>query len=157
MNSLQQNHGTPLTDETSIRSALADIDQRITGCGFYSRLDVPDPDGGTAYPIEEIPGNCIIVLSSFDFAYYHDLEMIFYDVMDHNIDPERHWPDHYQHQVELLKQDENDYFHFRLNSQNDEHYLVTAKGFSYYFGSVYYGAKNGELTENERFAWWKQR
>jgi hypothetical protein len=131
-----------LTDSDSIALAVKDINNRINGCGFSFLED----SGGKfkSYAVDEcklnIPGN-LIILASFDFSYYHDLEIVFYDVSQSNIDPEDTWWDHWtKDQIELSDKHLPDgfEFYFNIGTHKEDQFLVIAKGLSYHFGNMSY-------------------
>lgn len=157
-------------DEITLK--LSEFNETVHSVGLYFRLDVPDEDGGIAYPKNEIPENAIIVISSFDFSYYHQVEIAFFDTIAHTIDTEYMWSDHWdKDQLCLLSGDErkkilitngiedNPSFHvfaFNIGSFSNEQYYIIAKGISIKMGIVFHydRAAQEPLKENERVAYW---
>lgn len=90
--------------------------------------------------------NAIIILSSFDFSYYHDLEMIFYQTSYSTVGEEYYWWDHWEKdQIELssavlTSEKGQSCFEFRFNkgAHSDIQYIIHAEMFSYHFGRVSY-------------------
>ena len=83
----------------------------------------------------------LIVLASFDFSYYHDLEMVFYNVSYTNIPSDAPWWGYWtKDQLEMSEQEGPDGFEFRFNigTHKEEQYIVRAKGFLYLFEHVSY-------------------
>ena len=77
-----------------------------------------------------------IVLASFDFAYYHDLEIVFYDVGYSDIPSEAPWWGHWtKDQLEFYDTDIPREFEFRFNmgTHTDRQFTIKAKAFSYHF------------------------
>jgi len=82
MSSFSENHKL-ITNYTEISQAIRSINDSINGCGFNFRVDKE-----ISYRENEIPGNSLIVLASFDFSYYHDLELVFYEVTSTDLEAE---------------------------------------------------------------------
>jgi hypothetical protein len=160
----------PIYSREQLGAAVTDINNRINGCGFYFAWDMGSERGYTSY--EALPEGVVMVISSFDFSYYYDLEMAFHSVVKHDLEDEYPWPDHWsKDQIELLSEDEASRFMqqngipatsglhlFALNigSHSDNQFYILAKGFSYYFGTVFYYDRTAQehLTEGQRVAWW---
>src|SRR5574338_30463 len=129
-----------LTDRESIAAAVKDVNERINGTGFSFMED-------TAGKFKSIASdtvhekNILIILASFDFSYYHNLEMVFYEVSYTDINPGDEWWDHWtKDQLELSKANDPGEFEFRFNigTHKEEQFIVKAKGFSYCFENVGY-------------------
>ena len=94
-----------------------------------------------AFNILDENSNAVIILASFDFSYYHNLELVFYEVGYNNIPFEAYWWDHWtKDQLELSDENFPDGFEFRFNlgTQGDRQYRIHAKGFSYYLENFGY-------------------
>lgn len=170
-NIFQQLH-TCISDINEISITLAAFNEKVHNVGLYFKLDVPDEDGGIAYPINEIPNNAIVVLGSFDFSYYHQAEIVFFDTIAHTLDAEHTWSDHWdKDQLCVLSENnrknvlltngiEDDssihVFAFNIGSFSDEQYYIIAKGISIKMGIVFHydRAAQEPLQENERVAYW---
>ena len=170
-NIFQQLHAC-ISDINEISITLAAFNEKVHNVGLYFKLDVPDEDGGIAYPINEIPNNAIVVLGSFDFSYYHQVEIVFFDTIAHTIDTEYRWSDHWdKDQLCLLTtadrkkilitngiEDDSSIhvFAFNIGSFSDEQYYIIAKGISIKMGIVFHydRAAQEPLQENERVAYW---
>jgi hypothetical protein len=129
-----------LTDRASIATAVKEINEKINGCGFDFREDTHGRWPSVAYRNISEPG-ILIILSSFDFFYYHDLEIVFYDVSYTNIPSKADWWDHWtKDQLELSPEDFPEGFEFRFNigTNTDKQYTVRSKAFSYLFEHVSY-------------------
>ena len=70
-----------IADTETIIQTLNSFNETVHSAGMYFRLDVPDEDGGIAYPNNEIPDKAVIVIGSFDFSYYHQIEIVFSDAI----------------------------------------------------------------------------
>jgi len=170
-NTFQQLHAC-ISDMNEITQKLSEFNETVHSAGFYFKLDVPDDDGGIAYPLNEIPGNAIIVLGSFDFSYYHQAEIVFFDTIAHTLDAEHIWSDHWdkdqlcllsgnnRKNVLLTNSIEDDssthVFAFNIGSFSDEQYYIVAKGISIKMGLVFHYNRvaHEPLKENERVAYW---
>ena len=101
-----------------------------------------DTDGrfnSIAFNLSKENDNSIIILASFDFSYYHNLELVFYDKGYCTIGPEYSWWDHWtKDQLELSDEDFPDGFEFRFNigTNSDRQYIVHAKVFSYHLERI---------------------
>src|SRR6185369_2332533 len=129
------------------------INDSINGCGFNFLVDKE-----ISYRENEIPGNSLIVIASFDFSYYHDLELVFYDVISTDLEVEMEWWDHWEKdQIELGEENSHGEFEFKFNrgTHKDTQYSVRSKGFSYRFGTVFYYYRIPE--GNQRLPWWVTR
>ena len=129
-----------LTDRASIAAAVRDINDRINGCGFNFMEDTAGNFRSVASEHIKEP-NLLIILASFDFSYYHDLELVFYDVSYTDIGSEYYWWDHWtKDQLELSDKESSDGFEFRFNigTNKDTQYTIMAKGFSYHFEKIGY-------------------
>jgi hypothetical protein len=167
-----QGRHQPLTERASIEAAIADINKRINGAGFNFQWDMPGETSGILLSYEDVPDDTIIVISSFDFSYYYDLEIVFHDALKHDLPEDNPWWDHWEKdQIVLhseaetaaymteagIRPDPNCYlFGFNRGTHSDVIYKVLAKGFSYHFGTVYYYNRRAEtwLGKDERVAWW---
>jgi len=129
-----------LTDRENIAAAVKYINDNINGSGFSFMEDTKGDFRSLAWSnIKET--NMLIILASFDFSYYHDLELVFYDVDYTDIGPEYSWWDHWtKDQLEIGEENNPEIFEFRFNigPQNEKQYTVMAKGFSYHFGKMIY-------------------
>jgi hypothetical protein len=161
-----------LTDSEVIRQHLNDINEKIHSVGLYFKIDVADDVGYTSYPDSEIPASAVIVLASFDFAYYHQLEFVFYGTQIHNLPTDDAWRDHWEKpQLQLLEgnarakalnvlnfhqPDPTFIFAFNAGSFGDRQFYVVADGFSYLFETVFYydREKTERLKADERIGWW---
>jgi hypothetical protein len=170
-NTFQQLHAC-ISDINEITLTLSTFNETVLSVGLYFKLDVSDEDGGIAYPINEIPNNAIVVLGSFDFSYYHQVEIVFFDTIAHTIDSEYRWSDHWdKDQLCLLSSAERNkiiitsgiaddpsirVFAFNIGSFSDEQYYIIAKGISIKMGIVFHydRAAQEPLKENERVAYW---
>lgn len=166
------NKHTLLTDAETIKRHLADINEQIHSVGLYFKQDIADEIGYTSYPDSEIPEGAVIVLGSFNFTYYHQLEFVFYGAVAHNLPDIDSWPDHWDKpQLELLDEMEHVkalsilkfqdpqpkfIFAFNVGSFGDKQFYIVADGFSYLVETVFYydREKSDPLKENERIAWW---
>lgn len=171
VNTFQQLH-TCISDINEISITLAAFNEKVHNVGLYFKLDVPDEDGGIAYPKNEIPNNAIVVLGSFDFSYYHQAEIVFFEAIAHTLYEEYIWSDHWdkdqlclltgnaRKNVLITNNIEDDstihVFAFNIGSFSDEQYFVVAKGISIKMGIVFHydRAAQEPLKENERVAYW---
>jgi hypothetical protein len=130
-----------LTDRESIAAAVKYINEMVNGRGFNFMEDTAGEfTRSLAWRNIKEP-NILIILASFDFSYYHDLEIVFYDVSYTTIGPEYSWWDHWtKDQLELSEKDFPDGFEFRFNrgTNTDVQYIVHAKAFSYHFEKIVY-------------------
>jgi len=152
MSAFEQNHKI-INDRQEILRAIRMINDSINGRGFNFLVDKE-----TAYRENEIPENALIVIASFDFSYYHDLELVFYDVISTDLETEMEWWDHWEKdQIELGEEDPQGEFTFKFNrgTHKDTQYSVRSKGFSYRFGTVFYYYRIPE--GNQRLPWWVTR
>ena len=152
MSTFSQNH-TQLNDRATILEAVRSINNSVNGSGFNFLVDKDN-----AYRENELPGNALIVLASFDFSYYHDLELVFYDVIATDLNVEMEWWDHWEKdQIELGEENLPGEFDFRFNrgTHKDTYYSIRSKGFSYHFGTVFYYYRLPE--HGQRMAWWVSR
>jgi hypothetical protein len=127
-----------LTDRQSIAAAVKHINESVNGCGFDFREDTNGRYVSYGWANFEEP-NRLVVLASFDFAYYYDLEILFFDVSCNEIPDGYSWWDHWtKDQLELLDKDDPNGFEFRFNigTHGDQYFTVVAKGFSYLFKRV---------------------
>src|SRR6185503_16111540 len=122
------------------------INARINGCGFNFKEDSARREKSFASTVVTDEDNAVIILASFDFSYYHDLEMIFYNASYSTVGEEYTWWDHWtKNQLELQEEtfkDEkgNSVFEFRFNigTNSDKQYVIRAEKFSYHFGHMSY-------------------
>lgn len=129
-----------LTERLAIKDALRLINDKINGCGFSFREATKDNDR-LSFENENPSEKQMIIESSFDFCYYHDLELVFYDVGFTDIGHEDYWWDHWdKDQIELSDETFLDGFEFRFNPgpHKEYQYVVRAKRFSYLFEQVNY-------------------
>jgi hypothetical protein len=163
----------PIYNREQTEQAVADINNRINGCGFYFAWDKDSEEGFTSY--EALPEDVVMVISSFDFSYYYNLEMAFHGVVKHDLEDQYPWLDHWsKDQIELLSENEATRFMeqngippdralhlFALNigSHSDNQFYILANGFSYYFGTVFYYDRTAQntLEDGQRVAWWVSR
>lgn len=168
-NTFAFNH-IPEFDQTIIADQLQVLNDELASAGMYFMLDVQDDLGFTSYA--EIPDNCLVVMVSFDFTYYHQMEFGFHGVLAHSITHDGAWPDHWNKpQIELLHGAERSaalaalqlashtdclIFAFNIGSFSDERYYIAAKGISIAKGIVFYynRAAQTPLEPGERMAWW---
>lgn len=161
-----------LKNENEIVDAIEQFNKTVKSVGLYFQEDNFDESGGTSFPNEEVPANTLIILGSFDFAYYHQAEIVFFDALANNIDSDYIWPDHWQRpQIELLLGDERDaglkqfnipdsdahfVFRFNVGSHGDDHYIIIAKGISLHLSTIFHYDREASepLKENERVAYW---
>lgn len=166
-----QNH-TRIDDPVAIALVLEKLNQDLHSTGVYFKWDVRDDLGYNTYPDAEIPERSMAVIASFDFMYYHQLELFFYDVAAHSIPDGDMWSDHWvKPQLELLSGDasihvrsslgissdeELLFFAFNIGSHSDTQYYIAAKGISVFMGTVFYYNRSAQepLKERERNAWW---
>lgn len=171
MSVFQQLH-TPVYDLQQIEILLRQFNSDVHSAGWYFMWDVPDINGSTAYPEDEIPENSVILLGSFDFTYYHQGEIVFHRVAGHNFDKDRIWPDHWdKDQIVLLRGAEResalDKLHIRqldqlpvfainIGSFGGDRYLIAAEGISIAIGTVFHynRLKSDPLQPGERIAYW---
>lgn len=129
-----------LADQKSIAAAIHYINDKINGCGFSFMEDTQGKYKSWAF--DEIgEKKILIILASFDFSYYHNLELVFYDVSYTDISPEDSWWDHWtKDQLEFNELNNKSGFEFRFNigTHTDEQFIVKAKGFSYCFEKMHY-------------------
>jgi len=136
----------PLQNYQEIADAVKIINERVNGTGFSFLEDSACRCKSFASEYVGKQDNAIVILASFDFSYYHDLEMIFYNVLVSNIGEEYYWWDHWtKDQIELSKEIIKDetgksFFEFRFNigTNKEDQYIVRAEKFSYHFGHVSY-------------------
>jgi hypothetical protein len=161
-----------IADTESIIQVLNGFNETVHSAGMYFRLDVPDEDGGIAYPNNEIPDKAVIVIGSFDFSYYHQIEIVFFETLSHTISSQSIWSDHWdkaqltliqgivRHEVlakHQLSDDESLHvFAFNIGSFGDEQYYIIAKGISIKLGVVFHydRAQQEALKSDERVAYW---
>ena len=161
-----------ITDTETIIQTLNSFNETVHSAGMYFRLDVPDEDGGIAYPNNEIPDKAVVVIGSFDFSYYHQIEIVFFEAITHNISSESIWADHWDKEQLTLIQGttrydiltkhqpyDDDTFHvfaFNIGSFGDEQYYIIAKGISIKLGIVFHydRARQEPLKPDERVAYW---
>lgn len=127
-----------LTDKQSIIAAVKDINNKVNGTGLDFREDTDGFHQSLAWMNFNEP-NMLIVLASFDFMYYHDLEIVFYGVSHSNISSGDSWWGHWtKDQLQFNEQDSPDGFEFRFNigTHSDRQYIIKAKAFSYHFQQV---------------------
>ena len=135
-----------LDNYDEIARAVRDINDRINGRGFNFREDSACLHKSFARGHVSDADKALVILSSFDFSYYHDLEIIFYNVIYSDIGEEYNWWDHWaKDQLELQNEVASDakgdaIFEFRFNrgTHRDDQFIVRAKQFSYHFGHVPY-------------------
>jgi len=157
MSDFTNNHQI-IQDRATIEQALRTINDKINGCGFNFQVDKNDA-GYISYPEEQVPSNVLVVLCSFDFSYYHDLELVFYDVSFTDLDPGDMWWDHWEKdQVEMNPNYTGEGFEFYFNrgTHTDVQLIVRAKAFSYHFGTVFYYDREAQetLKPGQRVAYW---
>jgi hypothetical protein len=162
MSTFTDNH-KKMADRPSVVDALRSINDKINGCGFNFQVD-KNENGFISYPEIEVPENALIVLSSFDFCYYHNLEIVFYDVLFTDLDPGDMWWDHWEKDQLALNEEytgEGFEFYFTRGTHTDIQLIVRAKSFSFHFGTVYYYNRNAPdqsgLEPGQRVAWWVSR
>jgi hypothetical protein len=127
-----------LSERQHIEAAVKFVNDSIKGRGLNFREDTDGRYKSLAWINIDEPG-MMIVLASFDFSYYHDLELVFYDTGFTNLPKGDSWWDHWaKNQLELSEKDFPDGFEFRFNigTGSDNQYIIRAKGFSYYLGNV---------------------
>lgn len=130
-----------LTDSQSIQAAIDFINDSINGRGFNFLEDTACSNKSRASDFVKKNDRSILVLSSFDFSYYHDLEMAFYDVSFTDLGAGYYWWDHWtKDQLELGNVNYSDGFEFRFNrgTHSDIQYIIRANGFSYHFETISY-------------------
>lgn len=128
-----------LRDRQVIKDALRLINDKINGCGFDFMEDTEGKRPSIAFANSHEGDRSLIILASFDFSYYHNLELVFYDVAHTDISPGSRWWDNWSgDQIELSDESNSDYFEFRFNRGpgKTDQYQVRAKGFSYLFEQV---------------------
>jgi hypothetical protein len=76
-----------LRSHEEITDAIRSINDRINGCGFNFKEDSDGLTRSVALAHVADSDKAIIILASFDFSYYHDLEMVFYDVSYSTVGP----------------------------------------------------------------------
>jgi hypothetical protein len=124
-----------LTDRQRIETAVKDINTKVNGTGLDFREDTDGLYKSIAWINFNEPG-MLIILASFDFSYYHDLEIVFYDVSYTDIESEYSWWGHWsKDQLELHDSSVPGEFEFRFNigTHKEEYYTVRAKAFSCHF------------------------
>ena len=135
-----------LTDRESIQAAVKYINDSINGRGFNFMDDTTGTMVSLASPIIKENPHSILILASFDFSYYHNLELIFYEVGYTNLGYEYSWWDHWtKDQIELgdevpIANGTPNEFEFRFNrgTHSDIQYIIRAKAFSYHFEKFAY-------------------
>ena len=135
-----------LTNPIEIAEAIKRINDRINGSGLSFKEDSDGLTRSVALAHIADSDKAIIVLASFDFSYYHDLEMVFYNVSYSTVGSGYSWWDHWtKDQIEFIGEvggkDENlTNFEFRFNrgTKSNEQYIIRASAFSYYDGHVSY-------------------
>ena len=142
----EQNIHHRLDKYEEIADAVMIINARINGCGFNFREDSARREKSFASSCVDDSDKAVIILASFDFSYYHDLEMIFYNVSYSTVGEEYIWWDHWtknqlELQEEVFKDEKGDLifeFRFNIGTNRDEQYIIRAEKFSYHFGHVSY-------------------
>src|SRR6185503_19656600 len=135
-----------LENYNEIADAIKYINERINGCGFNFMEDSARLHRSIASAHVTDDDKALVILASFDFSYYHDLEMVFYNVVYTNIGEEDMWWDHWtkdqlELQNEIMKDEKgNSVFELRFNigTDRDTQYIIRAEKFSYHFGHVSY-------------------
>ena len=128
----------PLTTRPDILAAVTYINNKVQGVGYNfmedTKRDYRSLAGNNSFEGESLQ----IVLGSFDFSYYHTLEMVFYDIVSSTLEPETYWWDHWTRDQLEVKEIESGIFEFRFNRgpDTDSQYIIKAKGFSYCFENV---------------------
>ncbi len=128
-----------LTQRPEIENALKLINDKINGCGYSFKEDTAGSRPSIAFANSSEDDRSLIILASFDFSYYHNLEMVFYEVSYTNIHPGASWSDHWsKNQIEVshLNFPEGYYFFINRGGYNEKQGIVRAKGFSYLFQNV---------------------
>lgn len=160
----------PVYPASAIASILAELNADMHSAGLYFQWDQQDSIGFTSYP--DLPEHCLMVLASFDFTYYHQLELCFHQVRAHTLIDNNQWPDHWnKHQLELLQGAERSavlmkyavpdaeslhVFAFNIGSFTNDQFYIIAEGFSYARGTVFHYNRLAQqaLDPGERIAWW---
>lgn len=156
-----------------IAATLAQLNKTLHSVGISFQWDEKDETGDyISCPGKDVPADALIILGSFDFSYYHQVEIVFYGVKAHTLHHEAYWPDHWSKpQLELLSQadekavinqlgwppaDEMHLFAFNRGSHGDERYYILAEGLSWYIGTVFHYDREAqeELKPGERVAYW---
>lgn len=163
----------PIADESTLIETLSALNIELHSAGMYFQLDTPDSIGYTSYP--ELPEACVMVLASFDFTYYHQIEFCFHGVVQHTITHEGSWADHWQKpQLVLLSDEERalvlqrlhlapdipqHVFAFNIGSFTDDQYYIVADALSMATGTVFHYNRSAQeaLMPGERIAWWVSR
>ena len=130
-----------LTDKQDIANAVRYINDSINGRGLNFMEDTAGRWSSIAFANSKENDHSIIILASFDFSYYHDLELVFYDVGYSNLGYEYSWWDHWtKDQLELGDEEFPDGFEFRFNrgTNSDVQYIIHAKSFSYHLERIVY-------------------
>src|ERR1043165_7810272 len=135
-----------LDNYSEIANAVNYINKRIKSCGFNFMEDSDCRSRSFASNCVKAEDKALVILASFDFSYYHDLEMIFYNVYISTVLKEYSWWDHWtKDQLEISKdifKDENgnSFFEFRFNigTNKDKQHIIRAEKFSYHFGHMSY-------------------
>lgn len=131
----QKTYHPRLTDRQTIAAAVKDINEKVNGTGLDFREDTDGFYKSIAW-INFLEPNMLIVLASFDFSYYHDLEMAFYGVSFSDMPAESSWWGHWsKDQLELLETGNPGEFEFRFNigTHTDRQFIIKASSFSYHF------------------------
>lgn len=156
-----------------IVATLKQLNGTLHSTGVSFQWDEKDADGEyISYKANEVPADALIVLGSFDFSYYHQVELVFYGVKAHTLHTQAYWPDHWSKpQLELLQGEEantiaaklgwqlttgQQVFAFNRGSHGDERYYIMAEGLSWYIGTVFHYDREAQeaLKPGERVAYW---
>jgi hypothetical protein len=154
--------------EDKMREMVEGISKKLHSAGFYFMTDEIEPGFGyQSYPSAKVHSRSLIILGSFDFTYYHELEFVFRDVAWHDLPPKAYWSDHWEKpQLELLSQEEKAQkgldahegylFAFNIGSFSELRYYIVAKRLFINEGTVFYydRAAQEPLKPGERVAWW---
>lgn len=168
-----QVHSRIFTKPEEIIATLTELNENLHSTGVSFQWDEKDANGEyISYKANEVPADALIVLGSFDFSYYHQVEVVFYGTKAHTLHTGAHWPDHWSKpQLELLQGSEanttalklgwqlngdEQLFAFNVGSHGDERYYILARGLSWYIGTVFHYDREAqdELKPGERVAYW---
>ncbi len=166
-------HTRHYTEAGAIQATLQQLNTTLHNAGLSFWVDEKDEEGQyTSYPAADVPADALIVLGSFDFCYYHDLELLFYGVQTHNLPPQAHWSDHWQKpQLELVQGNEaqvvlqqlqwepapqQKLFAFNVGSHGDSRYYILALGLSWHIGVAFHYDREAQepLQPGQRVVYW---
>ena len=119
------------TSRRDINLAIMQINDSVKGRGYSFIEDTDGRYHSNAFAMPREGDRSIIVLASFDFSYYHNLELVFYEVGYTNMRQGNSRSDHWtKDQLELSGEEFPDGFEFKFNAGDDFQYSIRAKALS---------------------------